>query len=131
MRFVDSNIFIYVLDRHPSLGDTAKKVLKRIEGGEEATTSTLVVEEVCAYLTRRKRRDEIPGFIEALRAYGFLLKRPYLFEDLITAKEAMRVHGIDWDDLVMVAQMEREGIDEIYSNDSDFDRVPGIKRYFE
>jgi predicted nucleic acid-binding protein len=53
-----------------------------------------------------------------------------LFEDFITAKEALRVYKMDWDDLVIVAQMQREGISEIYSNDRDFDQVPGIKRFF-
>jgi predicted nucleic acid-binding protein len=70
VRFVDSNIFIYVLDRHPKFERTAKQVLKRIEDGEEASTSTLVIEEVCAYLMKQKRRAEIPGFVDVLRAYG-------------------------------------------------------------
>lgn len=130
MRFVDSNVFIYVLDRHQKFGEMAKRILKRIEGGEEAVTSTLVIEEVCAYLTKQKRQAEIPGFVDALHAYGYLLKRPYLFEDIITAKEMLRMHRIDWDDLIIVAQMQREGMSEIYSNDTDFDQIQGIKRIF-
>lgn len=130
MRFVDSNIFIYVLDRHPKFGKTAKEVLKRIEAGEEAVTSTLVIEEVCAYLKKHRREMEIAGFVGSLRGYGSLLKRPCLFEDFITVVESSRVHKIDWEDLVIVAQMQREGVNEIYSNDADFDHMPGIRRIF-
>jgi predicted nucleic acid-binding protein len=35
-----------------------------------------------------------------------------------------------WDDILIVAQMKRIGINEIYSNDKDFDRIPQIKRIF-
>ena len=36
-----------------------------------------------------------------------------------------------WDDLVIAAQMSRMGIREIYSNDKDFDKIPGVKRIFK
>lgn len=130
MRFVDSNVFIYVLDRHPKFGSTAREILKRIEGGEEAVTSTLVIEEVCAYLVKSKRSREMVPFVDALRAYGSLLKNPYIFEDVVTAREMFVRYKIDWDDLIIAAQMQREGIEEIYSNDADFDHVPSIKRVF-
>ncbi len=45
-RFVDTNIFIYVATNHPQFGQTAKQILKRIEQGEDAVTSTLVLCEV-------------------------------------------------------------------------------------
>lgn len=127
---MDSNVFIYVLDRHPRFGKVARGILERIENGEEAVTSTLAIQEVCIYLLKRGRPQEVPEFVEALRTYGYLLKRPCLFEDIITAKEMMRTYRIGWNDLVMVAQMQREGITEIYSNDADFDPIPGIKRIF-
>lgn len=131
MRFVDSNVFIYVLDRNPKFGNTAREILQRIEEGEEAVTSTLVIEEVCAYLVKRRRTDEIPPFVDALRAYGFLLKSPYIFEDVVTAREMFGKYKIDCDDLIIAAQMQREGVEGIYSNDADFDHVLGIKRIFE
>ena len=46
MRFVDTNIFIYTLTGHPVFGKTAKCILERIEKGEEAATSSLVLCEV-------------------------------------------------------------------------------------
>jgi predicted nucleic acid-binding protein len=48
--------------------------------------------------------------------------------DLTTSIE---IRADNWDDIVIASQMKRCGIDEIYSNDSDFDSIPGIKRVFE
>jgi predicted nucleic acid-binding protein len=45
-RFVDTNIFIYALTAHPIFGKTAKNILERIEKGEAAITSTLVLCEI-------------------------------------------------------------------------------------
>ena len=42
----------------------------------------------------------------------------------------MRAYRIGWNDLVVVAQMQREGVSGIYSNDEDFDLIPGIERIF-
>jgi predicted nucleic acid-binding protein len=36
--------------------------------------------------------------------------------------------GLDFEDVLAVAHMERPGIDELISYDRDFDRVPGITR---
>ena len=35
-----------------------------------------------------------------------------------------------WDEMVIAAQMKRLNINEIYSNYSDFDKIPWIKRTF-
>jgi predicted nucleic acid-binding protein len=35
-----------------------------------------------------------------------------------------------WDDLVIASQMKRMNITEIYSNNSDFDSIAGVKRIF-
>ena len=43
MRFIDSNIFIYVLANEPYYGAAVRRILARIEEGEEACISTLVI----------------------------------------------------------------------------------------
>jgi len=35
-----------------------------------------------------------------------------------------------WDDLVLASQMDRLKVTEIYSNDSDFDMLKGLKKIF-
>ena len=43
MRFIDTNIFIYVAKNHPQFGETSATILERVEAGEKAVTSTLVL----------------------------------------------------------------------------------------
>jgi predicted nucleic acid-binding protein len=47
-----------------------------------------------------------------------------------TAVEAGKA-AIDFVDALSLAVMRRERIDEVYSNDKDFDGILGIKRVFE
>ena len=45
-RFVDVNVFVYYIINHPRSGENARRILERIERGEEAVASTLVLCEV-------------------------------------------------------------------------------------
>ena len=57
-----------------------------------------------------------------------------LYGDFIAAERICEERGVpwsSWDDVVIAAQMARLGIGEIYSNDADFDRIPGVRRVFE
>jgi len=118
----------------PEYGDIASEIIKRIEGGEEAATSTLVISQVCGYLKWRRRDDVIPSFLGFLRSLPNLSKIDTVFIDFVEARELCLKHRLNWrfwDDLVIAAQMNRMGIREIYSNDKDFDKIPGIKRIFK
>jgi len=132
-RFVDSNVFVYVLAADPHYGSRAREILRTIERGEEAITSTLVLAQVCSYLRWRKRFNAIPLFISSV------LNIPSLSvydTELADFKRAMHIQAElnlpwhMWDDMVIAAQMERLGVHEIYSNDKDFDRIPWVRRIF-
>lgn len=133
MRFVDSNVFVYHMAADPIHGDRATAILTRIEGGERAATSTLVASQVCAYLKWRKRPEAIPLFLAFLRSLPTLTKVETAFVDFVEAERHLPGGGRGWrtwDDFVIAAQMKRLGLSEIYSNDSDFDSIPGVKRVF-
>lgn len=51
-RFVDSNVFLYVMREAPKHGEAARGILARIEAGEEAVTSTVKTEETERYGSR-------------------------------------------------------------------------------
>jgi len=118
----------------PEYGDTASEIIRRVEEGEEAATSTLVISQVCSYLKWRGRDDVIPSFLGFLRSLPNLSKIDTVFIDFVEARELCLRYRLSWrfwDDLVIAAQMNRMGIREIYSNDKDFDKIPGIKRIFK
>jgi predicted nucleic acid-binding protein len=64
LRFIETNIFLYVITAHPEFGPKAKRILERIDSGEQAMASSLVIAEVCAWLEYHKRRTEIEDLLE-------------------------------------------------------------------
>ena len=76
----------------------------------------------------------IPIFLDYLRSLVTLTKIETTFEDFLQATTLMKEYGLDekmWDDLVIYSQMKRMKINEIYSNDSDYDKLKDIKRIFQ
>jgi len=133
MRFLDSNVFVYHLADDPVYGERAAGILTSIEKGEKATTSTLVITQVCGYLKWKKMEHAIPTFITLLRSLPSLSKEDTTFLDITSAytlQEETKAPWRMWDDLIIASQMNRLGIKEIYSNDKDFDAFPWVKRIF-
>lgn len=133
MPFVDSNIFVYHLAADPVHGKTARKIIERIENGEESYTSTLVIAQVCSYLKWKKRQDAIPPFLSFLKGLTSLQKIETSILDFEEARNLQKQQNLPWaiwDDIVIIVQMQRINIKEIYSNDKDFDKIPWVKRLF-
>jgi predicted nucleic acid-binding protein len=133
MRFIDSNVFIYHLAADPTYGQKAKDLMEKIESGEKSVTSTLVIAQVCSYLKWKRRQNVIPLFLSFLKALTSLQKTETHMLDFEEAKAIQSQFNLPWsmwDDMVIAAQMKRLNINEIYSNDGDFDKIPWIKRTF-
>ncbi|MBO3833288.1 MAG: type II toxin-antitoxin system VapC family toxin [Candidatus Brockarchaeota archaeon] len=133
MPFVDSNIFVYHLTAEPLYGKTARKIIERIENGEESYTSTLVIAQVCSYLKWKKKHDVIPLFLSFLKGLTSLQKIETSILDFEEARNLQKQQNLPWtiwDDIVVSAQMKRINIKEIYSNDKDFDKIPWVIRLF-
>jgi len=132
LRFVETNIFLYVITAHPEFGPRAKRILGRISSGESAVTSSLVIAEVCAWLEYHNKRPDVSTFVDAVDSYLTLRKSETTYADELRARELERSYPrLEFFDRVYLAQMERHRITEIYSNDRAFDKVRGIKRIFE
>jgi predicted nucleic acid-binding protein len=132
LRFVETNVFLYVITAHAEFGPIAKRILERINSGEEAVTSSLVIAETCAWLEYRKRKADVDIFLDAVESYPSLHKCETTYTDELRAKELQRSYPrLEFFDRVYIAQMERLKLKEIYSNDRALDRVKGIKRIFK
>ena len=117
MRFVDTNVFIYAVTAHPRFGETARRILERIEGGEVAMTSTLVLCEVAWVLEAMGRQGDIKSTLEKILSYKSLEVVEFSGDDLLIGANNMVVHNVDFNDGVNVAIMMRMGVSEAYSND--------------
>lgn len=132
MRFVDANVFIYILIKSPRESfETSRKILQRIEAGEEAITSTAVLQEVVDWLEYNRRKKEIKVFLTAVNSYISLRKTTPSWADMLSALDHMEAEDIDYVDALTLHTMKKKGLEEIYSNDRDFDRVTWVKRIWE
>ena len=116
-RFVDTNIFIYTLTAHPRFGKTSKDILERIQKGEKAITSTLVLCEVAWVLEAMGRQGDIKPALEKIMSYRTLEIVSYVPDDLLVGANNMATENIDFNDGVNLALMIRLGVSEVYSND--------------
>ncbi|HIE14409.1 TPA: PIN domain-containing protein [Candidatus Bathyarchaeota archaeon] len=132
MRFVDSNVFIYVLVRSPKDDyETAKRILQRIEEGEEAITNTAVIQEIVDWLEYNNRRREVKTFLTAINSYITMKKAEVFWNDMMEAIGDMKKYDLDLVDALTLQTMKKNNVKEIYTNDRDFDRVKGIRRVWK
>jgi len=132
VRFVDANVFIYVLVKSPKKDyEISKRILERIENGEETATSLAVIQEVVDWLEYNNRKKEVRSFLTAVNSYLTMNKLLSTWENFLVALDDVDKHKIDFVDALTLQTMLKNKINEIYSNDKDFDRVQGIKRIWE
>jgi predicted nucleic acid-binding protein len=114
---VDTNVFIYTVTAHPLFGRIARNILERIEEGEAALTSTLVLCEVAWVLEAMGKQGDIKPTLEKIMSYQTLDVIDFSGDDLLIGASNMSAEQIDFNDGVNLALMMRLGISEVYSND--------------
>jgi predicted nucleic acid-binding protein len=131
-RFVDTNVFIYSVTGHPRFGEDAKRILKRIEEGEEAVTSTLVLCEVSWVLEAMGRQGDIKSTLEKILSFRSLEVVGFDADDLFVGASNVEFYGVDFNDGLNVAVMTRIGVSEVYSNDvKHLGKIDFLKLIFE
>jgi len=132
MIFVDANIFIYVLVKSPKEAyENSRRILQRIENGEETLTSTAIIQEVVDWLEYNNRKREVKNFITAINSYLAMSIINTAWDDMLAALDYMEKHDIDFVDALTLQTMRKNNAEEIYSNDTDFDRIDWVKRIWE
>ena len=151
--FVDANTLTYHFEPHAVWGPPCASLLQRIENRELAGfTSTHALSEVSRRLmtiqasalfgwpfagignrlrTNPARVQQLTAFRQAidhiLRSnLQVLAVTP---AQLATAAALSQHVGLLTNDALIVARMQAHSLSKIASNDTDFDRVPGITRY--
>ncbi len=135
-KYVDVNVFVYWLAKHPEYGEVAREWIRRIEHGKrgEYITSTLTLYELVVILAglagkNLKDREFVQTIINAVTMLRSLEIVPLESKDFTRALELMKRYGLDYEDSLHLAVALREQVVEIISNDRDFDRTP-IRRAF-
>lgn len=151
--FLDANTFIYHFSNHPKYGAACTSLLKRIELLEIiGLTSSHCMADVAHRLmtieamgrlgwppTRlaarlRKHHSEIANlklYQQAIAKVGQLgIQVLPVTEQLVLAATNISQHNqLLTGDALIVAVMQQLGLNNLASEDDDFDRVPGINRF--
>jgi predicted nucleic acid-binding protein len=151
--FLDANTLVYHFQPHPRWGPVCTDLVERIEHQELlGFTSTHVLSEMahrlmtleaCARFGWRfagiaRRLMKHPAQVQSLThfrqaiqevpRYGIqvLTVPPHLID---AAAAVSQRFGLLSNDALIVAVMQANGLTNLASNDTDFDRVPGLTRY--
>jgi len=132
--YVDVNIFVYWLGKHPVFGEIAYEWIKKIEKSPRGryVTSSLTLYEVLviiAGLTDKSLRDKVfvEEVINSITNLKGLVIEPLKPEDFIRALDLMEEYSLDYEDSLHLSVAVRTEAKEIISNDRDFDKTP-LKR---
>ena len=132
MRFVDTNIFIRHLTKDdPQKAQACYALFKKAEANQmKITTTEAVIAEVVYVLSSKKlynlprqRIHELLCPLLLLKGLSLTHKRMYL-----RALDLYATVSMDFEDTLIVAQMERQKLNELYSYDERFNSIPQIKR---
>jgi len=133
VKFLDANIFL----RYLVPGDEAKAqacfaLFQRVKAGDETvTTSEAVIAEVAYVLRSRAQYGLAPPEID-VRLHPILslrsLKLPHKGAYLRALDLWDDYPALDFEDVLTVAHMERLGLADLLSYDTDFDRIHKVQR---
>ncbi|MBN1218755.1 MAG: PIN domain-containing protein [Anaerolineae bacterium] len=133
MPFVDTNIFIrYLTKDDPAKAQACFELFQQAAANQVALTTTeAVITEVVYVLSSQKTYGLARADVRA-RLYPLLsvsgLRLPHR-QTYLRALDLYTLYPLDFEDAVIVAQMERQKINELYSYDQGFDRVASLTRH--
>jgi len=137
--FVDASVFIYAFLRpkrklqphEASIKDAAKKIVSRINEGEEVAMSVVHFSEVCNVLEDYLPLDEALEIERGLLFRDNIVIHEVSEEDYLEALFTAEDHRVGVNDALAYVMMKEEGLRKVYSFDRDFDAFTDIKRIVE
>lgn len=151
--FLDANILVYHFTLDPVWGPACGQLLQRIENQEvRGVTSTHVLSEMAHRVMTIEAIAAfgwaLPGIAQRLRSHLGQVQQLTGFRQAVertlqsrlqvltippalvaTAAAVSQQTGLLSNDALIVAVMQANGLTNLASNDTDFDRVPGLTRY--
>jgi len=130
MKFLDANIFIYAYykprkelsEKARWMKDESKKILKRINDGEEVVTTVVHLSEVNNFLKKSMDTASLQNFFLELYSLENFKIANIGAEDYLGAISMMAETGLDANDCLALQVMKDLEITEIYSFDRGFER---------
>jgi len=136
VRFIDTNVFIYAflkpkreLKKHEiMLKKAAKEIINRVNKGEVVVTSIVHISEIANILEDLIPLNKALEIEEAILSKENIKIATVNEKDYISSIEIAKTYEIGLNDALTYLIMKKHKINEIYSFDTDFDKLPNIKR---
>lgn len=132
MIFLDANVILRYLTRDdPEKAERCLNLFRKADRGEvQLLTSEAIIAEVVYVLSSPNLYHLPPERIRSLllpiiNLKGLKLSPRWLYR---RALDIYATHHIDFEDALAIAHMERQGISEIVSYDTLFDRIEAVER---
>lgn len=137
--FVDANVFVYAflkpkrkLQPHEeNIKGMAKKIITRINEGEETVTSVVHFSEICNVLEGYLSIEAAVTLEKSLIFLDNILIKQVSEEDYLKALAIAEDQQIGANDALAYVLMKEAGLNRIYSFDKDFDGFKDIDRITE
>ncbi|MDA4112089.1 MAG: type II toxin-antitoxin system VapC family toxin [Thaumarchaeota archaeon] len=127
--YLDANFFIIYNFDPTARGEAARSILERImKGSLRAMTSALALDEVMWVIMKNMKHELLRETIEDIFAIENLVVKDVFSSTPLDALDYIEKYDLKPRDAFHVALMKSAGLNEIVSDDRDFDRVKGIKR---
>jgi len=126
--YLDANFFVMCNFDQTIKGENARKILGEISAGKEAITSSLALDEVMWVIIKNKRIEALRETIEDIYAMLNLTVKEVSPEIPLEALDFIEKYNLKPRDAFHVAVMKKFQVNEIVSDDSDFDKVEWVKR---
>ena len=136
MKFIDASVFLYAYLKPKSsmpkeimlLKNGAQKIVKRIDDGENAITTLVHISEVANILEARIPLNKALDIMTImLTKKNLTVVEPTKKDYLKSVKDALTLM-IGINDALAYTVMQKKNINEIYSFDTDFDKIGDITR---
>ena len=138
-RFVDASVFVhaYIESRRSlkpherALKGKARGIVARINGGEPVVSSSVHLAEVANVLEDWRTLGDAHEIERGILSRETVTILEVGWSDLVEALDLARETSAGLTDALAVALMRRNGMVEVYSFDSDFDRFEDVTRITE
>lgn len=129
MIYLDANFFVFAALDTTGKGIRASKIQQDIiEGKLAAITSSLALDEVMWSFVKNKKHGILRETIEDIYAMKNLTVKEVGAEIPLRAVDYIERYSLKPRDAFHMALMQHFGTSKIVSDDSDFDKIPGIVR---
>lgn len=132
MKFLDTNVILrYLTCDDPQKAEACYELFQKAKQGKvELMTCEAVIAEVVYVLSSPSvynlSREEIRSLLlPIINLKGLRLPQKRLY---VRALDIYASQNVDFEDALSIAHMEKRKIKEIYSYDTDFDKLEGIRR---